>query len=114
MMHTDHCLATYGTLAPGKPNHHELANLQGKWLVGTVKGNLVAAGWGASLGFPALVLADDGPAIEVHLFISPDLPDHWGRLDDFEGEEYSRRKVRIDTPEGAFEAWMYLAADSPA
>jgi hypothetical protein len=39
---------------------------------------------GASLGYPALVLQADGPAIAVEVFESADLPDHWARLDDFE------------------------------
>ena len=38
---------------------------------------LVDAGWGASLGYPALVLQADGPAIDVEVFESADLPDHW-------------------------------------
>jgi gamma-glutamylcyclotransferase (GGCT)/AIG2-like uncharacterized protein YtfP len=37
-------LATYGTLAPGRVNHHQLAGLDGHWRQGTVKGTLVDAG----------------------------------------------------------------------
>jgi hypothetical protein len=43
-------LATYGTLAPGRPNHGQLSNLPGRWLVGRVHGSLVDAGWGAKVG----------------------------------------------------------------
>ena len=53
-------LATYGTLAPGRPNHHQLDGLEGRWLKGHVNGMLVEAGWGASLGYPALVLDPAG------------------------------------------------------
>jgi len=28
-------LATYGTLAPGRPNHHHLDGLDGRWFDGT-------------------------------------------------------------------------------
>ena len=48
-------LATYGSLAPGRPNHHQLDGLEGRWSEGDVYGRLVDAGWGASLGYPALI-----------------------------------------------------------
>ena len=44
-----HRLATYGTLAPGRVNHHQLDGLEGQWLQGHVRGTLVASGWGADL-----------------------------------------------------------------
>lgn len=40
-------LATFGTLAPGRGNNHQLAGLNGGWWQGTVTGRLVEAGWGA-------------------------------------------------------------------
>jgi gamma-glutamylcyclotransferase (GGCT)/AIG2-like uncharacterized protein YtfP len=76
--------------------------------VGQVKGKLVARGWGAAIGFPALILADDGNDIEVHIFISSDLPEHWNRLDAFEGCEYRRVRARVHTAEGPLEAWIYI------
>ena len=78
-------LATYGTLAPGRVNNHQLADLSGRWLQGTVRGRLVEAGWGADLGYPGLILDPSGPPVEVYVFESPDLPGHWPRLDAFEG-----------------------------
>jgi len=51
-----HRLATYGSLAPGRRNHHQLDGLAGRWFRGYVRGTLVDAGWGAGLGYPALVL----------------------------------------------------------
>jgi gamma-glutamylcyclotransferase (GGCT)/AIG2-like uncharacterized protein YtfP len=75
-------LATYGSLAPGRPNHHHVADLRGRWFAGAVRGRLVEAGWGASLGYPALVLDRSGPTIEVQVLESADLPEHWSRLDD--------------------------------
>jgi gamma-glutamylcyclotransferase (GGCT)/AIG2-like uncharacterized protein YtfP len=110
-MDADHRLATYGTLAPGRPNHHQLSDLRGDWLVGKVKGNLVSKGWAAALGYPALVLAHDGTDIAVHLFVSPDLPNHWDRLDVFEGSEYRRVLVQVETAEGLLAAWIYINAD---
>lgn len=106
----DHALATYGTLAPGKPNHHQLAGLQGQWCKATVRGHLVPTGWGAALGFPALVLDTDGSDVTVDLFQSTDLPGHWGRLDAFEGADYRRAKVTVTTAHGPVDAWIYVGA----
>ena len=78
-------LATYGPWRQVAPNHHQLDRLQGRWLKGHVDGMLLGAGWGASLGYPALVLDPTGSAIGVDVFESVDLPAHWARLDSFEG-----------------------------
>jgi gamma-glutamylcyclotransferase (GGCT)/AIG2-like uncharacterized protein YtfP len=101
-------LVTYGTLAPGRPNHHQLAGLEGRWLWGAVTGTLVPAGWGAELGFPALVLDPDAPEVEVQLFESSDLPGHWSRLDDFEGPGYERVVTTVRTERGLLEASIYV------
>ncbi len=41
---TGHTLATYGTLAPGRPNHHVLAPLGGEWTDGLIEGDLIPSG----------------------------------------------------------------------
>ena len=110
-MSPDNRLATYGTLAPGKPNHHQLSDLTGRWLKGSVKGALVQTGWGAALGFPALVLDETASRLSVDLFESDDLPSHWPRLDAFEGEGYRRVIVRVQTEQGELPAFIYVAAD---
>jgi gamma-glutamylcyclotransferase (GGCT)/AIG2-like uncharacterized protein YtfP len=110
-MKLDHSLATYGTLAPGRPNHHQLSKLRGEWSIGTIRGKFIDKGWGAALGYPALVLDAGGDRIEVHLFRSADLPNHWRRLDDFEGSEYRRASVQVETEDGLVDAWIYVAAD---
>ncbi|MGE3290437.1 MAG: gamma-glutamylcyclotransferase [Geminicoccaceae bacterium] len=107
---TDTRLATYGSLAPGRVNHHQLADLRGRWRTGTVRGRLLDAGWGAALGHPGLTLDPRGPEIEVHLFESPDLPQHWSRLDAFEGPGYRRVVAQIHTADGKLEAWIYVLA----
>ncbi len=103
--------ATYGTLAPGRVNHHQLAELRGNWSLGTVRGRLVEAGWGAALGYPGLVLDPLGSAVEIHLFESPTLPDHWSRLDAFEGPGYRRVVTQVCTGDGIVDAWIYVLAD---
>ena len=103
-------LATYGSLAPGRVNHHVLDGLGGHWRQGTVRGWLDHAGWAAPLGFPGLVLDVAGPPVEVHLFESPDLPDHWARLDAFEGRDYRRVVAPVHTADGDVPAWIYVLA----
>src|SRR5215213_3049474 len=102
-----HRLATYGSLAPGRPNHHHVAAVRGRWFEGEVHGRLVEAGWGAPLGYPALVLDAQGPAVAVHVLESDDLPAHWSRLDDFEGPGYERVLTAVRTADGDVEAYLY-------
>ena len=109
-MTADTRLATYGTLSPGQVNHHQLAGLNGRWRQGTVRGRLGAVGWAAPLGYLGLVLDSTGPLVDVHLFESSDLPDHWSRLDEFEGGEYRRVVTQVSTAEGEVPAWIYVIA----
>jgi gamma-glutamylcyclotransferase (GGCT)/AIG2-like uncharacterized protein YtfP len=106
-----HRLATYGTLGPGRSNHHHVAGVTGRWFTGTVTGRLLPEGWGAALGYPALVLAPDGDPVAVHVLESAELPAHWARLDDFEGPGYRRVTVTVRTDDGRVEASLYALAD---
>lgn len=101
-------LATYGTLSPGRSNHHQLAGLRGSWRQGTVRGKLFAEGWGAALGYPGLILDPQGPEVAVYVFESSDLPAHWERLDRFEGPGYRRVVTRVKTAEGELDASIYV------
>jgi gamma-glutamylcyclotransferase (GGCT)/AIG2-like uncharacterized protein YtfP len=103
-------LATYGSLAPGRSNHHQLDGLQGHWSRGHVHGTVVDAGWGAGLGYPALILDPGGAPIEVHVFESVDLPAHWSRLDRFEGPGYRRVATTVHTPSDDVHAFIYVLA----
>lgn len=107
-------LAVYGTLARGRVNHHQISALAGKWRRGTVRGTLVSSGWGAALGFPGLILDPLGPAVGVELFESRDLPEHWARLDEFEGSGYRRVVTTVKTEEGDVSAWIYVLAEERA
>ena len=104
----DERLATYGTLAPGKPNAHQLQDLEGQWHSGIVRGRLIQSGWGAELGFPGLVLDPEGDAVSVDLFESADLPAHWDRLDAFEGDGYERVTAFVETTDGRLRASIYV------
>lgn len=105
-------LAVYGTLAPGKPNHGLLAHLPGRWFAGVVRGGLRNAGWGAALGYPGLVLDDDGDEIDVQILESAGLATEWERLDAFEGPGYRRVMVDARTSAGSATAYIYVLAAS--
>ncbi|MDX1644332.1 MAG: gamma-glutamylcyclotransferase [Thermoanaerobaculia bacterium] len=99
-----HCrLAVYGTLAPGKANHHLVEPLRGSWRRGEVRGSLHPHGWGATLGFPALVWDPAADPIGVDLLESPALASAWPELDAFEGEAYLRILVPVASPRHSVE-----------
>lgn len=106
----EHRLATYGTLGPGRSNHHEVAGLGGRWFEGVVRGILVESGWGAALGYPGLTLDPSGPEVPVQVLESADLPAHWDRLDAFEGPGYRRVTTAVRTPGGDVVANVYVLA----
>ncbi len=101
-------LFVYGSLAPGRPNESVLAELPGTWVAAKVRGELRHEGWGAAIGFPGLVLADDAPELPGLLFCSDQLDAHWARLDRFEGEGYQRLPVSATLEDGSIvEAQVY-------
>ena len=73
------------------------------------RGSGSSSGWGA-LGFPGLILDAAGAAVDVQVFESSDLPDHWARLDDFEGPGYRRVVTQVRTAEGDVSACIYVLA----
>lgn len=102
-------LFVYGTLAPGRPNEHVLANLSGEWQPATTNGELLQEGWGASVGFPGIVLDEYGQEVHGLLFSSEQLSEHWERLDDFEGDGYERVLTSVKLRSGeAATAYVYV------
>lgn len=106
----EHRLAVYGSLAPGRENHGQLAGLRGEWSKGIVRGELLQAGWGANVGYPGLRLDPDGAEVPVQVFTSADLPDHWARLDTFEGADYRRAPVTVVHGGKSLDAQVYVIA----
>jgi len=101
-------LFVYGTLAPGRKNHHLLADLRGEWSAATLRGHLLDEGWGAQMGYPGIVPSADGEVVAGHVFSSPELHDHWATLDEFEGAAYRRVEVAVTLDEGQkAQAWVY-------
>jgi len=86
----------YGSLRRGGLHHDQLAGLAGTWRPGAVHGWL-----GARDGYATLAPDVDGPLCEVELFESDELPQHWRRLDEFEGDGYRRVHVVVELADGA-------------
>ena len=109
-----HRLFVYGTLAPGRENEHMLADLAGSWEPASVRGTLIPDGWGAAAGYPGIVLAEHGGEVEGLVFRSEELPAHWARLDEFEGEGYVRVSVTARLKSGdAVQAYVYALSSVP-
>lgn len=103
-----HRLFVYGTLTPGRPNEHVLADIPGEWQSATVVGTLLQQGWGATEGYPGIVLDKHGTEVEGFVFSSKYLIEHWGRLDEFEGEEYERVLTAVRLKDGkTVDAYIY-------
>ncbi|MEM9266535.1 MAG: gamma-glutamylcyclotransferase family protein [Cyanobacteria bacterium P01_F01_bin.13] len=83
-------LFVYGSLQPGGPNESVLTTIGGEWEAAVIKGKLIEAGWGATMGYPGLVLDETGNDVHGHVFASSNLSHQWDYLDEFEGEEYTR------------------------
>lgn len=102
-------LFVYGTLAPGRPNAHILSDVKGTWTPATIRGKLLPNGWGAALGYPAVIPDEQGDLVKGFIFESSELMYHWQRLDDFEGEGYVRVIVTAQY-EDASETQAYVYA----
>jgi len=104
-------LFVYGSLAPGRPNEHVLAPLGGTWQPAAVRGHLVQLGWGAAMGYPALMLDDAGAEVRGFVFTAAGLPAFWDTLDAFEGDQYQRVLTTARLDDGSLvEACVYVLA----
>lgn len=102
-------LFVYGTLAPGRPNEHVLAEVSGSWQPASVKGSLRNEGWGASMGYPGIVLSESGETVDGFIFESQELSSYLKQLDDFEGDGYERVKTLATLENGAIvETYIYV------
>jgi gamma-glutamylcyclotransferase (GGCT)/AIG2-like uncharacterized protein YtfP len=85
-----------------------MEDIPGSWQAATLRGRLLEEGWGATMGCPGIVPADDGDEIKGFVFSSEHLADHWSRLDAFEGEGYVRVAVTVRINENSdVEAYVY-------
>ncbi len=95
-----HRLAAYGSLAPGEQNHSVIESIRGDWSDGFVRGRLKRTGWGSTIGYPAIRWDPEGDRVRVKMLVSPELPERWKRLDEFEGAEYARILVPVEDEGG--------------
>ena len=108
------CLAVYGSLMPGRKNHYLVADLEGVWESGIVRGQFFDGGWSEGTGYPYIHWDPAGDIIPVAVLISDALPLHWGRLDAFEGDGY--RRILAPVFQGDEVRWVaniYQSADYP-
>ncbi len=108
-----HRLAAYGSLAPGEPNHSVIESIRGEWTDGFVRGRLKRTGWGSGIGYPAITWNPGGDRVRVMLLVSPELPEHWKRLDEFEGTDYARILVPVEDEGGGLIAVANIYALRP-
>jgi gamma-glutamylcyclotransferase (GGCT)/AIG2-like uncharacterized protein YtfP len=94
-------LATYGTLKTGGPNHYRVRDLGGTWSSGALSGRLSNRGWGASYGSAGAQWdSASSDEIAVEVLESRKLSKAWDCLDSFEGPDYKRIWVPIDSHSG--------------
>lgn len=108
-------LFIYGTLAPGRSNHHVVRDIEGQWSKAWMRGVLHEEGWGACEGYPAFVPSKNGKGelVEGFLLSATSLDEHWKRLDAFEGDGYMRLIFTAVDESGAhFEAFVYAMASA--
>lgn len=97
---------------PTHSQEHVLADVHGTWEPATVQRRLLRLGWGADVGYPGIVLADDGSTVQGMLLSSTNLSDHWDRLDEFEGAGYDRVPTSVTLGSGAtVSAQLYVLSD---
>lgn len=106
-------LFVYGTLMPNCPNGHVLENIVGKFMPATVRGELIGAGWSASMGYPGITLDSDKDTVHGYLFYSHNLEDNWEYLDAFEGDEFVRTAVAVERyDELDVDTFIYVLKDN--
>ena len=83
-------LVAYGTLIPGRSNHHIIADIDGTWTEVVLRGQLGESEWRGQEGLPAFVSNPAGELVPAWLLESGELPRMWPELDAFEGPGYRR------------------------
>jgi gamma-glutamylcyclotransferase (GGCT)/AIG2-like uncharacterized protein YtfP len=102
-------LVMYGTLIPGRSNHHMVEPLGGTWREVAARGTLGQSRWNDRDRLPAFVPDDSDPMVPMWLLVSDALPDSWAELDAFEGPTYRRVPINVYDSDGAplTDAYVY-------
>jgi len=95
-------LIVCGTLVPGGQYHYLLADLEAIWEECTIRGRL-----GTYRGYPTFKWNPAGDPHEAWLVTSPGLPAKFRKLDDFEGQDYTRRLIPAEVGRRLVIAYIY-------
>ena len=95
-------LIVYGTLVPGGQYHHLLADVGATWERCTIRGRL-----GSYRGYPSFKWNPVGESHPAWLVTSPELPQKFRELDDFEGRAYTRRLIPAEIGTRLVIAYIY-------
>ena len=96
-------LIVYGSLKPGEANYHIVSDIPGEWIDGVITGEL--GKWRHYLRF--IPNSSNPQKVPVKVLISTALPDHWQRLDAFEGVAYERVLCDVETDNGIIRGYVY-------
>lgn len=97
-------LACYGSLRKSEKNHHILADIDGRWSTGTVRGFVYR--WN---NYPAFTPDSEGVEIVVDMLESNELPEKLQFIDEFEGADYQRSLVLVSTNQTLVYSQIYSA-----
>lgn len=105
-------LFVYGTLRPGQSNEHVLKAIGGTWQEASVRGHIRQVVEGSGV-YPAIVLDDTADVVPGYIFHSDQLNQHWDHLDAFEGDQYKRVLVTVQTKDHEdVEAYIYALREA--
>ncbi len=107
LAHPERRLVVYGTLAPGRCNHWVVEHIPGRWRPATIRGHLHWSGI-----IPFLSWAPNKPRLDVQVFCSARLPEHWEEIDSFEGGAYCRVLIPAWIGERCWPCYVYHARAS--
>ncbi|KAB2899173.1 MAG: gamma-glutamylcyclotransferase [Kofleriaceae bacterium] len=96
----------YGTLRRGERAWCQLEPYATAFEPARCRGTMVAF----AAGYPGLLLEGDTP-IAGELVTLRDVPAALAWLDDYEGDEFTRREIAVDTAAGPARAWVYAVDD---
>jgi gamma-glutamylcyclotransferase (GGCT)/AIG2-like uncharacterized protein YtfP len=96
-------LISYGTLAPGQPNHSLISDLIGEWEECVIRGTMSQRD-----GLSRFSWNPNGSEQIANIFSSDNLPNNWDRIDRFEGAGYRRQLIPTRTQAGIAIGYAYV------
>lgn len=98
-------LAAYGSLRPGESNYSMVADITGDWVPGTIIGHI-----SEYEGYPVFTWDPAASKVPVQILVATNLHEHWQRLDEFEGDDYERIWIPVETKDGLSVCNVYAGA----